>query len=204
MEANNLVKVLGVLLLVTITGCYPEGLETREETDLVVTDYNTAYDFSTINTYFLVDEIDYIGQDDPTRAWDEFILSELERNFEEINYTRMPVYNENSPPDVVVTVSILEILHVDIYSYGWYGWGWYGYYWYYPWYYGYDAVSYETGTVIWNLWEPGKVLDDEKLIQVEHSAIINGLLGSSSQVSRSRITEAIDQAFRQSPYLKGN
>ena len=137
---------------VSITGCYPEGYETYQETDIVVTDYNTNYNFSGIGTYIIPDTIHYIGEEDPDRSWDNFIIGELEQGFESMGYTRLAGLQHKNPPDVVITVSVLRNENTNIYSDPWYpgwgygGWGYPGYgwgYWGYPGYgYGYPWGGY--------------------------------------------------------------
>ena len=97
-----------VLIALALAGCYPEGFETYQETDIVVTDYNTNYNFSGISTFIIPDTIHYIGEEDPDRSWDSFVIGELEQGFESMGYTRLAGYEHNNPPDVVVTVSVLR------------------------------------------------------------------------------------------------
>lgn len=210
MKTNKLKIVIGLFVLSIISGCYPEGYETYEETDIVITDYNMEYNFSGINTYYMPDTIHYIGDDDPDREWDSFIIDEIEKGFLGVGYTRINDYDPLNLPDVIVTVSALENESTNIYSYPYYGYGWgsyypyYGYGWGYPYYpysgYGY-AVSYSIGTVFWNLWDPTNVDTASETIPIEYTAIINGLMGSSQSTSESRITDAVNKAFIQSPYL---
>lgn len=210
----------GIITLLFLAGCYPEGLETYGETDIVVTDYNTEYNFAGIETYFMPDTIHHIGEEDPDRSMDSYVITQLALEFENLGYTRLSEYEPLNPPDVAVTVSVLEIVNVNIYSNPWPGYGWggdwpyYGYGWGYwgspgygsgyPWY-GYSYVSsYSTGTIIWNLWDPDNAIDDTEVIPIEWTGAINGLMGSSTTTSQNRILNGIRQAFDQSPYLNGN
>lgn len=211
---------IGFFIIFGLSGCYPEEFETYEETDIVVTDYNIQYDFSAISTYFMADTIHHIGDDDPDKSWDSYIIDLLEQEFESIGYTRTVGYDVNNPSDVVVTVTLLEIEYSSIYSDGWYGgWGWGGWgypgygwgYWGYPGYgsgypwYGYPYISsYTVGTISWNIWDPDNVIDKTETIPIEYTAAINGLMGSSVSVTQSRISNGINKAFEQSPYLKAN
>lgn len=222
MRKKSLIHEIAVLLVLVLAlaGCYPEGYETYGETDIVVTDYNTNYNFSGISTYFIPDTIRYIGEDDPDRSWDDFIIGELEQGFESMGYTRLAAYSHNNPPDVVITVSVLLNENTIIYSDPWYpgwgygGWGYPGYgwgYWGYPGYgYGYPwsgynyISSYSIGTLMWNLWDPDNVIDETTTIPIEYTALINGLMGSSTSTTQIRLAEGIDKAFKQSAYLRAN
>ena len=220
MKRVNIIGGLGLLIALSMAACYPGGYETYEETDIVVTDYNTNYNFSGIGTYFIPDTIHYIGEDDPDRSWDNFIIGELEQGFESMGYTRSPIYTQGNPTDVVITVSILTNENTDIYSYPWYpgwgygGWGYPGYgwgYWGNPGYgYGYPwggytyISSYSIGSLIWNIWDPDNVIDETTTIPIEYTAVLNGLMGSSTSTTQNRLADGIDKAFQQSPYLRAN
>lgn len=198
---------LGLVIAATIilSGCYPGGAEYVSDTDIVITNYNSDFDFKSVKHYYMPDSIRHITGDtttEPDRSQDEFILSELERNFEARGYVRIDTndLNNGEEPEVIVVASALRVDNYVIYGYypGW-CWGWYcypGYGWYYPTY----VSSYETGTVFWDMFDPANVDDDNKIIKVEWTGAVNGVLGSKSN-NESRLTKGIDQAFLQSPYL---
>ena len=48
---------LALLTLPFLSGCYPEGAEYVEELDLVLTNYDDSYDFSSKTTYAMPDSI---------------------------------------------------------------------------------------------------------------------------------------------------
>lgn len=205
MKKNFLKLGVGLLIIFGISGCYPEGFETYEETDIVVTDYNPDYDFSSVGTFYMPDTIHHIGEEEPDREWDSFVLGEIETGFENLGYTKIDVYDMNNPPDVVVDVSILEVDYTQIYSYPYwpgYGYPYYpGYGWGYPWYgYGY-YYQFTTGTIFWNMWDPDNVDEVNEIIPIEYVALINGLVANSSNPSMPRIAQGIEKAFAQSPYL---
>ena len=95
----------------------------------------------------------------------------------------------------------------DYYPY--WGWGWYwkstkeSTYWGYPgygWYYPYSPTyitSYTTGTIAWNLFDPDLVDDAQEQINVGWIGVVNGVVGSSTSTTQSRITSGIDQAFNE-------
>ncbi|MBC8490757.1 MAG: DUF4136 domain-containing protein [Bacteroidetes bacterium] len=207
---NKLLFKIGILagIAVALTSCYPGGAEYTEDLDLVVTDYNPDYNFKVIQTYYMADSIYHIVDEGvtPDRTYDAYIISELERNFDALGYERLDTNDIGSPePDVAVVVTAIKVTYYNIYSYPWYpGWGWgypdYG--WGYPWYGGSYVTSYETGTVLWDMFDPDNVDKDNKIIYVEWMGAINGLLGTSKQNTKDRITRGINQAFEQSPYLR--
>jgi hypothetical protein len=204
---NKFLKITFVIFsILGLAGCYPGGYETYEESDIVVTNYNPDFDFQSVKTYFMPDTIQYIEDDEPVRTWDSFITNELAKQFAILGYEREMEYDESNPPDIFVSVAVLTVDNVDIYSYPYYGypyygygWGWYGY----PYYGGYPVVvTYTTGTLNWKMFSPENVKPEEDIIPIEYSAAVNGLVGSSLVSAESRIVNAISKAFQQSPYLK--
>lgn len=206
-------------ITVALTACYPGGAEYTSDTDIVLTNYNEDYNFNEVQTYYLADSINYVVEEGttPDRSLESYILSELERNFDNLGWTRT-VDSLSSEPDVAVLVSVIKVQNYNIYSYPWYGgwgWGWYwkstgettywgypGYGWGYPWYGGGTYVtSYEVGTVFWDLFRPDNVDEENEIIYDDWRGAVNGVLGTSTSSTKNRITNGIDQAFRQSAYL---
>ncbi|MCH7475323.1 MAG: DUF4136 domain-containing protein, partial [Gemmatimonadetes bacterium] len=114
----------------------------------------------------------------------------------------------NNTPDVVFLVGAWAVTNTNAYiGYPWWDWwGWYpgwgccgpGYGWGYP-----SApvvVRYDTATLVITMVDPNRAAVDE--IPVVWVAGMNGVLGSGGTTIR--ITDGIDQAFDQSPYLRTN
>lgn len=140
----------------------------------------------------------------------------------------VPIENETAPyvESVYLPSVVLREKEVTYYypGYGWWGgwWGWYGSYatggsssyYYYPgypggcyWCYGggyYGTVTYEVGTVLVDMVDLRQILIDGVAPEdVEHSwvAVMRGLLGYRTSTEE-RVVSGIQQAFKQSPYLK--
>jgi hypothetical protein len=110
---------------------------------------------------------------------------------------------QNNGADSVVIVSKTK---TDITVVGWVpgypyypGWGYPGWGWYGPWYP--VAGSYSTGTVFIEFASADDVNVPEKQVNASWSGVFNGILGTSASATATRITSAINQAFKQSPYL---
>jgi len=225
MIKNTLTKV-GLLAIIAfaLVSCYPGGAEYLDETDIIYTNYNQDFNFGEVKTYYLDDSIQHVLDEgkNPDRSLDKYIVSELERNFDALGWERIIVEDPNNPgdpPDVAVVLTLVKVKNVQYYGYPWYpGWGggWYWYYkgtnywgypgygWGYPWYGGSYVTSYETGTLVFDLFNPENIDEDDETVYVEWTGGLNGVLGSSTPNTKTRITNGIDQAFRQSPYLNGN
>lgn len=220
---KKIISKIGVLavMAIALSACYPGGAEYTSDTDIVITDYNEDYNFSSVETYYLDDEIYHIVDDtsDIDRSNDAFIIGELARNFDNLGWERLDSTDAGSPPpDVSIVVSQVQVTNVNVYYNPWYwGWGggWYwkssaetnywgypGYGWGYPWYGGGTYYSsYEVGTVFWRLFDPEDVDEEAETVNVSWLGVVNGLLGSSKTNTAERVTRGIDQAFTQSPYL---
>ena len=190
----------------------------------ILTNFNDEYDFGSIKTYYLPDSINYIVEEgeEVDHSLDSYIVSELERNFEDLGWERLLPEDSLEPaPDVMVLPTVIKVTNYQVWGgYPWYpgwgwGWGWYyksstetnywgypGYGWGYPYYPTY-VTYYEVGTVLWDLVDPENIDEEGEVIYVEWTGAINGVVGSSVSSTKSRITNGIEQAFIQSPYLSG-
>lgn len=222
MIMKNLLLKLGLLsgIAFGLSACYPGGAEYTSDTDLVVTDYSEEYNFKAVQTYFISDSIQHVLEsgENPDYSLDTWLINQLASNFDNLGWQRLDTVaiNGGAQPDVAVVVTIAKVTNYNVYyGYPWYGgwgWGWYkdsqywgypGYGWgYYPYYPTY-VTSYETGTVVWRLFDPANIDDDNKVLYLEWQGAINGVVGSSTTTTQDRITKGIEQAFRQSPYLIG-
>jgi hypothetical protein len=192
-----------VALVAGLWGCYPGGLDYYEDTDVVFTTYDEEYVFQGSNTYAMPDKIVVdieIENRDTTYVYmkDVFaapILQAIDRNMLAYGWTKVSI---DDNPDMVLTPAGMKSTNY-FYSY-WYDW-WYGggWGWYYPPYY--TVSSYTTGSFIMALADPNVDNPIDRTPAAWLSAA-NGLMSGAYNVTR--VTDAIDQAFEQSPYLKIN
>lgn len=189
-----------VALLFLMTGCYPDGAEYYEDTDIVFTNYDENYDFKSKGTYSIPDKIvkvtgNKVEGEDPEFVKEPYntqILQKIQSNMTNLGYTKV---TDPAQADLVLFPAVWTNTTVNYYYdyWCWYypyycGWGW-G--WYYP-----SVTSYSTGTLLMTL-----VADGEEYVQPTSvwTSAANGLLSGSFDISRTN--NAIDQAFSQSPYL---
>ncbi|MGC3944308.1 MAG: DUF4136 domain-containing protein [Chryseolinea sp.] len=193
-------------LVLLLAGCYPQGPDYAEDTDVVYTTYDDKYAFKDKGTYAMPDKIVMdveIDNGDTTYEYmpDKFaapIFDKIEENMTALGYDRVQLKND---PDLLLTPAAISST-TYFYSY-WYDW-WYGCYygcgwgWYYPPYY--TVSSYTTGSMIMTLSDPNAAADSpinrSKTVWVSAA---NGLVSYAYDISR--VTKSIDQAFKQSPYL---
>lgn len=198
--------VLAIASGVFLCGCYPGGPEYYQDTDLTLTQYSSDFDFGSRQTYALPDKIVIdveIDNGDTTYVYmkDLYangILQTIDANMAEYGWTKVAI---GADPDVLVTPAAIK--NTDYYYSYWYDWWWGGWYpgwgWYYPPYYTISSVT--TGSVIITMADPN-VENHVDRAEVAWMMIGNGLMSGANDASR--INEAINQAFAQSPYLKTN
>ncbi len=187
--------------MIFLGGCYPDGAEYYEDTDIVYTDYDDQFDFSSKGTYSIPDKIVKITGNLNEGELPEFIkepynsqiLNNIEKNMTLMGYTKV---EDPANADMVLFPAVWT--NTTIYY-------WYDYWcWYYPYYcgwgWGYPSVTaYTTGTLVMSL-----VADGDEYVEPAKvwTGAANGLLSGAYDVTR--VNNAIDQAFKQSPYLKTN
>jgi hypothetical protein len=187
-----------VALLFIMSGCYPDGAEYYEDTDVVYTNYDDSYNFTSKGTYSMPNKIVKIPKElaegeDPEFVKEPYntqILNKIESNMSAMGYTKV-ADPENA--DLVLFPAVWTNTTITYYYDYWC--------WYYPYYcgwgWGYPSVSaYTTGTLLMTL-----IADGEEFVQPTNvwTSAINGLMSGYYDVNR--VNKAIDQAFKQSPYL---
>lgn len=200
--------LLGLAAL-SFWSCYPSGPTNVLDTSIVVTMYDTQFNFSTVHTYALPDTIfDLAGSDTVTHQYDALILSTVEKNMDQLGYVRELDPLQNGA-DIVVVVSISKktTAYVD---YSWYAyWGlWPGWAYWGPWDSGW-GISYPwppietfvSGSIFMEMVDPKARDLANKKLPVRWSGVMNGQLTSSSTVTSAQIVSGINQCFAQSPYL---
>lgn len=206
MKKRILKVILPVLVSFSLWNCYPDGAEFYEDTDITFTSFEPDFDFQSRSTYALPDKIVIdleIKNGDTTFVFmnDKYaipILEAIDRNMEDFGWDKV---NINQNPDMVLTPGAKRNTTV-MYSY-WYSW-WYGSFypgwgWYYPPYF--TVSTYTTGSIIIIMADPN-IENPINLSRAAWTMVGNGLLSGSGDIDRA--TDAIDQAFIQSPYLKLN
>ena len=193
---KSIIFYLGIIVI--LGSCYPKGPEYFEDLDVVFTNYDDEYNFASKGNYSIPDKIvkisgDLVGDDEPEFVKEPFntqMLQNMESNMEGLGWSKV-----DDPGNTDLVLLPAGWTNTTIYY-------WYDYWcWYYPWYCGWgwsypSASSYTTGTLVMTL-----VAYDDDYIEPARvwTAAANGLL--SGAFNTTRVNQAIDQAFEQSPYL---
>lgn len=205
--------MLSLGMIFVLNACYPGDPVSSSDTDLVATTYADGAQFGKYRTFWVVDSISYIYDSTgtaPARTYEAQILAKVKSEMLKTGYVYKDNPTDQDRPDLVVNVTAFENDHSGYYwyypGYPWYpgyggGWGW-GYYpGYYPPVGG--SYTYTTGTVILHLIDVAEIdTDPGVLLPIKWTGAINGLTskGTATQIGQ-RINFALEQAFRQSPYL---
>jgi hypothetical protein len=201
---------LGIVFVAGLS-CYRDYGLTTADYDMVLTLANPDAVFSNYSTYALPDTVIHPvpdgKQDDLTRDFDARIIGDVRRNMNALGYQEVDTSASN-PPDVLVLLSAIKS---DWQVSGWYPGGWWGWYpWYpgggwYPWYPGYGySYNFTTGTIFITMIDVANWNPDSPGDSPVWGAALNGLAGDTRSGTATRITNGLNQAFSQSPYLKIN
>jgi hypothetical protein len=209
-----------MLIALGVTACYPGDDISYSDLDLLATAYDVNTDFASLSTYYMPDSVvhlkdtaDPLSNVDLTHDFDGFILDKVRSNMSAYGYTAEEHPSVNRP-DIYLTVSVMGTKNINVYYYYPYYWDW-GWGWYYKstdywgWYYppgwgGTYVTSYTVGTLVMTMHDVRNATQATDTIPTIWTGSANGLLGSSKANAQDRIEYNIDQAFKQSPYLKIN
>lgn len=200
--------------LVAVAGCYPGSTNLADEDyDIVITVYDDEADFASYRTYALPDTVIHIEDSDDVdiielpRDFDDLILDLAEANMDALGYVR-EFDPEANGVDLILLASAVGTESTEWFYGGWWGyWGWYPGYppgWGPGWGWGpppgyIGGVRIEQGSVVLTLIDPELAGGDDEEVPVVWAGAMRGLLSGGG--AEARITESLNQAFAQSPYL---
>jgi hypothetical protein len=191
--------------------CTPGSEITASESDVVLTVYDTDFDFASVKYYAMPDTIIVLTADpdnpgDPLISPDDeqAILDLIRTRFADRGYVRVDTNDAQNPPQFSVLVSAQAVDNYNLYSYyPYYPWGGWGYYW---WYYPPGVgVSYAftLGTLYVQMGEFASFDPDDSESKTAYwMGVHNGVLNDTSANLKRRVTNGINQMFDQSPYLE--
>lgn len=183
-----------VAAVAATAACYPHRLD-NVNTDVVVTLYDSTANFQA-TTYYLRPTVVHLvppGEtDNISRVLDPVVLATIQTNMDNAGYTA-------STDSLTADIKVMAAATTTDYS-GWYYNYWcYGWYYYCPPYWGY--YEYTLGSVLVSL-KDRRVTSTASGTNAMWLGIGNGLLDTGANATR--VTDAIDQMFRQSPYISAN
>ena len=194
--------------VIAVGSCYPGRFADSVRYDTVTTLFRSTTDFGALQTYDLVDTVIHIvapGEpDNVPRTYDALIRSLVRQNLNARGYVEEANPTVN-PPDFIVAIAARVGENTYIYG-GCYG-GWWGYY--PPYWPGYGwcwpyagSYTFEVGTLLIAFVTGPDAHATAQTVQPSWLAGVNGLLQGAGV--QQQITEDINQAFTQSPYLRSN
>jgi len=200
---------LALLLYAALYGaCTPGNEITASESDVVVTHFDTKFDFGTVKYYSMPDTVIELTADpdkpgDPllSEENEQKILALVEDEFLKRGYVKVDTNDTVNPPEFGVVVSAQAVDNYSIYSYpsGCY-WGYYC--WYYPPTIG-ASYAFTLGTLFIQMGEFAHFDPDDSDSKTAYwMGAQNGVLNDTSANLERRFRDGIKQMFEQSPYLK--
>lgn len=207
--------LFGMLVAVFVTSCEKDPDLSKLSADFTVyTNYDENVKFEDFKTYCLPDSILLIGKDMKAEYWKDDlaqkIIKEVNDEMNARGYTKVP---ETKDANIGIQLSFAQQTTQVIGTSGWYDGGWYNGWWspdfwgpyWNDWYYPYAVnYSYDTGTMIMemvDLTSKKTEVNKVKLPVIWHS-YATGLLFNNNKYNLELILDAVDQAFKQSPYIK--
>ncbi len=163
------VFLLFAALTVVATSCYKTDTTYYEDYDLILTYYDTDFDYSVNKTFWIRDSVgmisDYIKQGDAT--WNKFyapsgaspqIRNEIRRQLKADGYSEVLDSLQNADIAINMVITLIKTEGAVYYPGYWGGypgywdgyypgWGW-GYGSYYPWYGGTTYYQYKTANLL--------------------------------------------------------
>jgi hypothetical protein len=185
--------------------------------DIVATFKDSTFDYATLHTFAMPDTVVHFAPATGTpaavsRQFDRQILDQVRADFKARGYVEVTDPRSNTPNFVVLVGATATTNYNAWVGYSWYGlWGFYpGWGWYapgfgtdwgiiYPWYRTVGVTAYTRGTLVVDLIPTVSVNPLAKTINSAWAGVATGLLDGTE--SSARISAAIDEMFRQSPYL---
>lgn len=193
-------QILWLAVVAAMAACYPGPDLGIEDYDTVVTQVAEDAEFAGLTKYFMPDSVFFRPDDGSiSRTFDDLILSDIHRNMQQRGYTSVED-PDTDPPDVLVVASVITQPQYVAYL----GWPFFGQSLtgqiVYP---GVGTrYAYTLGTVAIDMAAVEDIDFDEGDFPMMWSAAISGPLQEDRQNKGDRVTNGIDQAFAQSPYLK--
>jgi hypothetical protein len=193
---KNVLLFAGIIFL--MVSCYPDEPVSCSDYDLVYTNYTATFDFASKGTYAIPDKIvkitgNLVQGDNPEFVKEPYntqILNLIQTNMTALGWTKAA-----DPSTADLTLFPAVWTNTTIYYWNDY-WCWY-YYYYCGWGYYYPTVtSYTSGTLVMTLVAAGDNYIEPTSVW---TAALNGLVSGSYNTTR--VTNGINQAFKQSPYL---
>ncbi len=198
--------------LIMLAACHKEPYRDSDNEYLVYTSPGKDVNFTDYKTFYVADSLLVIGQADKpvyskTPAAKDLILA-FRTNMEDCGFVFMPDM-EQADLGVQLTYIIKTERYIQYYDspYWWLDypgywpagyWGnWHGYYYPRP-----VTYSYTTNALLTDIVDLKAVQSEETPLEILWTSYIGGPAGSSYQGDAQRMKNAIEQAFKQSPYLE--
>lgn len=208
-----LAGMLGGALTLAACGDDDQNIVTPIVTGIVTTVKDSTFDFTTLHTFAMPETVAHLvpltgTPIDPTRQFDATILARVRADFLARGYTEV-TDPRNVTPSFVVLVGATATQNFNAtVSFQWFTfwsapvWGVFNPFFTPAWTIGFPVVdvnTFDRGTIIVDLVPTAEIDTTNRTIRSAWLGIASGLLNAG--VTTDVINSAIDEMFRQSPYL---
>lgn len=198
--------------LIATLGCAPGLPEDVTTLDVVYTNFNPDFNFSTGTTFAIPDNV-VITSDNPPQQGQQppfidfvagrSILGAIRTNMRARGYTQVSQFDN---PDFILLPSVPEN-NSNLFNYNWWFWDWWipnlgtGLGWLYPGFQPAVLSSVSTRSLMIQMVNMRSVSTSQKL-EVEWLVIVNGAFTGSQSSNADRAVAGVNQAFIQSPFIQ--
>lgn len=215
-QSNYKQLLFGSLLILALSGCYPEGPESASDYNIIASAYDEGYLFSLSQTYILPDTIIFHKDDDQNN--DINLTDEQRKIFVNTARDNLDLFGWEDRTEIDTTADVLVFVSVisskfsgniweDWFNY--HGWGTYepmdpdGKY---SWIPGYSSFLYDynVGSLIMSMIDVAELENQPEDPPVVWMGGVNGLLNSKLTVQTEPVVEAIDKVFELAQILDKN
>lgn len=223
MKKSGFLTAIALTIVLLFSSCEKTpDLDQLDGKSIVRTSYDKDANFGAMKNYFINDTVYAITGTGKSgyEKWDyeknssaKTLIDKVKSNLNTLGYTQV---SDTLSCDMALQITFIKntTYFVDYPDYYWWDyWNYNNYYWYwgynlyYPYYPYAVAYGYSTGSTVIDMINFDAPLKNDtktgkKSRPVAWNTIIDRTLTSNGTYNLERVTEGIDQAFKQSPYLK--
>ncbi len=198
--------LVAATMLMALAACRKTpNLDALQNQQVVVTDRDKEANYGSYSTYHISDTVRIVAGNPNDSiligAGAKQMVDAVKTNMNSRGYTFVP--NKGSNADLGLTLVVIKDVERSTICSGWWG-GWWGYPWwgwgyYYPWC---GSYTYSVGTSMLTLFDLKNANTNDNLRAIWGMTAFGVFSTTNEATNVNLTTNAINQAFSQSPYVK--
>lgn len=204
-------SLAAIALSTSFAGCltYPSSSE-RFDDQIVVSAFAPGTEFGTFSTFAVAPNatlVDFTSGQSVTTTLDAAIGTPLTEAVEQqLSARGYQQVDPESDPDLGVNIAVIKATvdtfqYAPVWGYGGFAWGYY-YPYFVPIYYDYDTTIVWVDLIDVRAADPPISADELVQLPSTWTALVYGVLENTVSSETAQAVQGIEQAFRQSPYLR--